>query len=109
VPATPGSNPFVHPDAQRRFRILDNIEELQAALDAPFEKWAVFLHPAQRELVEKKVNGPTRVTGSAGTGKTIVALHRAVHLVRNDDAANVLLTTFSPRNLPKRWRVSGIF
>ncbi|WP_159642577.1 3'-5' exonuclease [Sphingorhabdus sp. 109] len=97
VPATPGSNPFVHPDAQRRFRILDNIEELQAALDAPFEKWAVFLHPAQRELVEKKVNGPTRVTGSAGTGKTIVALHRAVHLVRNDDAANVLLTTFSKK------------
>ncbi|MGI9360210.1 MAG: 3'-5' exonuclease [Parasphingorhabdus sp.] len=95
VAAKPGENPFVHPDAQRRFRILDNIEELQAALDAPFEKWAVFLHPAQRELVEKKVSGPTRVTGSAGTGKTIVALHRAVHLARHDSAANVLLTTFS--------------
>ena len=97
VAATPGENPFVHPDAQRRFRILDNIEELQAALDAPFEKWAVFLHPAQQELVEKKVGGPTRVTGSAGTGKTIVALHRAVHLVRHDNAANVLLTTFSKK------------
>ncbi|MEH6790635.1 3'-5' exonuclease [Parasphingorhabdus sp.] len=97
VAAKPGENPFVHPDAQRRFRILDNIEELQAALDAPFEKWAVFLHPAQRELVEKTVSGPTRVTGSAGTGKTIVALHRAVHLVRHDNAANVLLTTFSKK------------
>jgi superfamily I DNA/RNA helicase/mRNA-degrading endonuclease RelE of RelBE toxin-antitoxin system len=97
VAAKPGENPFVHPDAQRRFRILDNIEELQAALDAPFEKWAVFLHPAQQELVEKKVGGPTRVTGSAGTGKTIVALHRAVHLVRHDNAANVLLTTFSKK------------
>lgn len=94
-PAEPGQNPFAHPDAQRRFRLLDNIEELQAALDAPFEKWAVFLHPAQRELVTRDVSGPTRVSGSAGTGKTIVALHRAVHLAGGDDNARVLLTTFS--------------
>lgn len=93
--AEPGENPFAHPDAQRRFRLLDNIEELQAALDAPFEKWAVFLHPAQRELVDREVTGPTRVTGSAGTGKTIVALHRAVHLAEADEGARVLLTTFS--------------
>ena len=95
APAEPGENPFAHPDAQRRFRVLDNVEELQAALDAPFEKWAVFLHPAQRELVTREVTGPTRVTGSAGTGKTIVALHRAVHLAEADEAARVLLTTFS--------------
>lgn len=94
-PAEPGANPFTHPDAQRRFRVLDNIEELQAALDSPFEKWAVFLHPAQRELAEKRATGPTRATGSAGTGKTIVALHRAVHLAKADLAAQVLLTTFS--------------
>jgi len=94
-PAEPGSDPFAHPDAQRRFRIMDNMDELQAALDAPFEKWAVFLHPAQRELVVKQVTGPTRVTGSAGTGKTIVALHRAVHLASEDGSARVLLTTFS--------------
>lgn len=94
-PVEPGSDPFAHPDAQRRFRVLDNVEELQAALDAPFEKWAVFLHPVQRELVEREVTGPTRVTGSAGTGKTIVALHRAVHLVRGDEEARILLTTFS--------------
>nr|WP_244959140.1 3'-5' exonuclease [Novosphingobium marinum] len=94
-PAQPGDDPFTHPDAQRRFRVLDNIEELQAALDAPFEKWAVFLHPVQRELVGREVTGPTRVTGSAGTGKTIVALHRAVHLARDDESARILLTTFS--------------
>lgn len=94
-PAEPGENPFAHPDAQRRFRILDNVEELQAALDAPFEKWAIFLHPAQRELVTREVSGPTRVTGSAGTGKTIVALHRAVHLASADEKARVLLTTFT--------------
>jgi hypothetical protein len=91
----PDADPFAHPDAQRRFRVLDNLEELQAALDAPFDNWTVFLHPAQRELVERAVTGPTRVTGSAGTGKTIVALHRAVRLVRGDAAARVLLTTFS--------------
>ncbi|KHL24159.1 DNA helicase [Croceibacterium mercuriale] len=91
----PGADPFAHPDAQRRFRVLDNLEELQAALDAPFDTWTVFLHPAQRELVERAVTGPTRVTGSAGTGKTIVGLHRAVRLARGDAMARVLLTTFS--------------
>ena len=94
-PVEPGSDPFAHPDAKRRFRVLDNVEELQAALDAPFEKWAVFLHPVQRELVGREVTGPTRVTGSAGTGKTIVALHRATHLARRAQKARVLLTTFS--------------
>lgn len=88
------ADPFAHPDAQRRFRTVENIEELQAALDQPFAKWAVFLHPAQRALVERDWKGPARVSGSAGTGKTIVALHRAVHLARDSDA-KVLLTTFS--------------
>ena len=49
------------------------------ALEYPWDKWTVFLHPAQRQLVERDYNGPARVSGSAGTGKTIVALHRAVH------------------------------
>ncbi|MEL7686077.1 UvrD-helicase domain-containing protein [Citromicrobium bathyomarinum] len=97
TPAEPGANPYIHPDAQRRFRVFENIDELTAALDAPFEKWAVFLHPAQRELVRRKVTGPTRVTGSAGTGKTIVALHRAVHLAAQSETARTLLTTFSPK------------
>jgi len=90
----PEVDPFAHPDAQRRFRTVENIEELQAALDQPFAKWAVFLHPAQRALVERDWKGPVRVSGSAGTGKTIVALHRAVHLAKDSDA-KVLLTTFS--------------
>ena len=59
------------------------------------EKWTVFLHPDQQELVKKDFNGPARVSGSAGTGKTIVALHRAVHLARENAEARVLLTTFS--------------
>jgi superfamily I DNA/RNA helicase/mRNA-degrading endonuclease RelE of RelBE toxin-antitoxin system len=91
----PDSNPFEHPDALRRFRIMKNIEELALALDYPWERWAVFLHPEQRKIVEKNFNGPARVSGTAGTGKTIVALHRAAHLARGNSQARVLLTTFS--------------
>ena len=90
-----GTDPFAHPDAQRRFRVMNNIEELQRALEYPWEKWTVFLHPAQRQWVERDYSGPARVSGSAGTGKTIVALHRAVFLARTNPDARVLLTTFS--------------
>jgi hypothetical protein len=94
APAAPDMDPFAHPDAQRRFRAVAGVEELKAALDAPFAEWAVFLHPAQRAPVTRAWSGPARISGSAGTGKTIVALHRAVHLARAPDA-RVLLTTFS--------------
>ena len=94
-PVTPVTNPFEHPDAQRRFRVMTNVEELQRALDFPWEKWTVFLHPEQRQWVERDYAGPARISGSAGTGKTIVALHRAVHLARTHPDARVLLTTFS--------------
>jgi mRNA-degrading endonuclease RelE of RelBE toxin-antitoxin system len=89
------ADPFTHPDAQRRFRVLTNVEELERALEYPWEKWAVFLHPEQRALVERGFSGPARVSGSAGTGKTVVALHRAVHLARAAQGGKVLLTTFS--------------
>ncbi|MEP7282790.1 MAG: 3'-5' exonuclease [Rubrivivax sp.] len=95
APAAAARNPFDHPDAQRRFRVMSNVDELQAALDYPWEKWTVFLHPEQRQWVERDYTGPARVSGSAGTGKTIVALHRAVHLARAHPAGRVLLTTFS--------------
>ncbi|MBF6567723.1 MAG: DEAD/DEAH box helicase [Candidatus Binataceae bacterium] len=97
VPLPPAvtANPFEHPDAQRRFRVMTNVEELERALDFPWEKWTVFLHPEQRQWVERDYAGPARVSGSAGTGKTIVALHRAAHLARTHPNARVLLTTFS--------------
>jgi mRNA-degrading endonuclease RelE of RelBE toxin-antitoxin system len=94
-PVAAGGDPFEHPDAQRRFRVMTNVEELERALAYPWEKWTVFLHPAQRQLVERDYNGPARASGSAGTGKTIVALHRAVFLARSNPATRVLLTTFS--------------
>ncbi len=88
-------DPFNHPDAQRRFRVLTNVEELARALEYPWEKWTVFLHPMQRDLVEREYSGPARIAGSAGTGKTIVALHRAVLLARRYPEARILLATFS--------------
>lgn len=91
----PGSDPFSHPDAQRRFRVMRDVEELERALNFPWEKWTVFLHPAQRQWVERDYTGPARISGSAGTGKTIVALHRAVFLARKHEDSRVLLTTFS--------------
>jgi superfamily I DNA/RNA helicase len=89
------ADPFAHPDALRRFRVVENVEELQRALEYPWEKWTVFLHPSQREIVERDFDGPAHVAGSAGTGKTIVALHRAARLAQSRPQARVLLTTFS--------------
>ena len=90
--AVVGADPFAHPDAQRRFRL---VEKLERALEYPWEKWTVFLHPLQRRMVEREYSGPARVSGSAGTGKTIVALHRAVRLATAHPEARVLLATFS--------------
>ncbi len=95
MPAPATTNPFDHPDAQRRFRVMSNLAELEAALNFPWEKWTVFLHPEQRQWVERDYTGPARVSGSAGTGKTIVALHRAAYLARQNPDCRVLLTTFS--------------
>lgn len=95
VHASVDEDPFAHPDAQRRFRVMADSGELGRALEYPWEKWTVFLHPTQRDVVERQYSGPARVSGSAGTGKTIVALHRAVHLAKSHAEARVLLTTFS--------------
>ena len=80
------------PDTRRRFWVAGNSEELRLALEAPMERWIAFLHPSQREIVEGEFNGPVKVTGSAGTGKTVVALHRARKLAR--EGKRVLLTSY---------------
>lgn len=82
-------------------QVTSDDEALQAMLGEAFERWQIFLHPTQRKLVEKKYNGPARVGGGPGTGKTIVALHRVAHLARQlPPGADkpILLTTFN-RNL----------
>ncbi len=93
--AATGASPFDHPDAQRRFRVLEDVEELTLALEYPWDQWTIFLHPSQRRVVEQQFSGPARVSGSAGTGKTVVALHRAAVILKKDRQAKVLLTTFS--------------
>ncbi|MBK7823493.1 MAG: AAA family ATPase [Tessaracoccus sp.] len=84
--------------SQRQFRLLEDGLDLDTALKYPLDVWRVFLHPRQRRLARARTKGPTRVLGGAGTGKTVVALHRVAFLVREvftrpDD--RVLLTTFN--------------
>ncbi len=77
-------------------------EEFRRLMSAPIEDWMIFLHPDQRSLVDRHFNGPARVRGAAGTGKTVVALHRAAALAKRFAADNgqsrkhppVLFTTF---------------
>ncbi|MCH7623894.1 MAG: UvrD-helicase domain-containing protein, partial [Nitrospinae bacterium] len=95
VPTPETADPFAHPDAQRRFRVMEDVDELKRALDYPWDQWTVYLHPSQRRVVEKVFNGPARVSGSAGTGKTVVAIHRVANILKKNKDARLLLTTFS--------------
>ena len=78
----------------------DQIQDalLEGLRRAPIEEWMAFLHPGQARLVRQSFNGPSRIRGAAGTGKTVVALHRAAHLARTTGGP-VLLTTHV-RSLP---------
>lgn len=89
---------LTHPDTQRRIAVVDDDASLQAMLDAPLASWRVFLHPTQRKLVTRRFKGSAKVTGGAGTGKTVVAMHRAVHLANTIHTAptdRILFTTFT--------------
>jgi superfamily I DNA and RNA helicase len=59
------------------------------------DQWAIFLHPSQKKVVEREFTGPARISGSAGTGKTVVALHRAARILKTDPQAKVLLTAIT--------------
>ncbi len=88
-----------NPNSKRRFYVVDDDLELSKVLNAPLEQWRVFLHPTQQRLVDMEANGPVRVLGGAGTGKTVVAMHRAKRLAQEaGDGEVVLFTTFT-RNL----------
>jgi superfamily I DNA/RNA helicase len=87
-----------HPDSKRRFVTIQSDAELTAILDAPLEKWRVFLHPSQERLVGKQFNGAVRVIGGPGTGKTVVAMHRARFLARSlceKPSDRILFTTYT--------------
>jgi Txe/YoeB family toxin of Txe-Axe toxin-antitoxin module len=69
-----------HADSQRRFFIITDDDALKDMLTYPLDAWRVFLHPSQRKIVKMQAHGPVRVLGGAGTGKTVVAMHRAKYL-----------------------------
>lgn len=84
--------------SQRTFRVIESDEEMMQIVDASLEQWRVFLHPTQKRLVEREAVTPMMVRGAAGTGKTVVAMHRAVNLVRRRDwnpNLKLLFTTFT--------------
>lgn len=85
-------------DSQRRFYVVEGAQEMSEIMARPLELWRIFLHPKQSKLVRMRANGPVRVLGGAGTGKTVTAMHRARYLAeevfnRPDD--RILLTTFT--------------
>lgn len=85
--------------SKKSFVIVDGEEELQAIMQEPLEKWRIFLHPTQRKVVGKKFNGPARVLGGAGTGKTVVAMHRAKMLASSLNSDGKILFTTYTKNL----------
>ncbi len=95
------SDPLValkSPRSRASFRVIEGDEDMMRVMDASLEVWRVFLHPTQRRLVEREAETPMLVRGAAGTGKTVVAMHRAVNLVRRPDWHNgemLLFTTFT--------------
>ncbi|MEQ8222011.1 MAG: 3'-5' exonuclease [Candidatus Eremiobacterota bacterium] len=92
------SSALENQDSMRRFYVVEDEKELAEILNAPLEKWRVFLHPGQRKLVKMTAKGPVRILGGAGTGKTVVAMHRAKHLAESvftKKADKILFTTFS--------------
>ncbi len=101
-PATPEPDPIEvalsRPESRRRFVIVSSQHELEQALNYPLERWRLFLHPSQQSIVHRRFDGPALVSGGAGTGKTVIGLHRARHLaadVYTDPDDHVLLTTFT--------------
>ena len=84
------------PITMRSFVVVEGEDELRRIMAAPLEKWRVFLHPAQRNLTQKNYSGPVRVLGGAGTGKTVVALHRAKYLASQcTGQQRILFTTYT--------------
>jgi hypothetical protein len=87
-------------ESQSRFVVVADEETMAAILNSPLAQWRVFLHPTQRKLAQGDRKGSMRVLGGAGTGKTVLAMHRAKWLAENRTSADkkVFFTTFT-RNL----------
>ncbi|WP_207454662.1 UvrD-helicase domain-containing protein [Herbiconiux sp. SYSU D00978] len=85
-----------HPASQMTFAFVHDNDELRRVIEeGSFANWRIFLHPEQRRYVERNFNGPFRLSGGAGTGKTVVLLHRAARLARQNPQARIILTTYT--------------
>ncbi|MFM8444627.1 MAG: UvrD-helicase domain-containing protein [Methylococcus sp.] len=96
-PVGPGD--FSHLDQAMNMDLVlvEGEEHLKSILSQDLEAWRIFLHPYQRKLVEWKTQGPMKIHGAAGTGKTVALMHRAVHLARQvqSDKDRILVTTYT--------------
>ena len=79
---------------KRRFVEITDDDELQRIIEQGMDKWQIFLHPSQRKLVDAEYKGTMKVSGGAGTGKTVAAIHRLKYLCQKPEA-NVLFTTYT--------------
>ncbi|GAA1769301.1 DEAD/DEAH box helicase [Streptomonospora arabica] len=82
---------------RERVIVVNDNQEIEDVLAGEFNAWRIYLHPMQRELAYRpRFNGPAKVSGGPGTGKTVVALHRVKHLAEHLPlGGRVLLTSFT--------------
>ncbi|TSE01842.1 AAA family ATPase [Skermania sp. ID1734] len=84
------------PASKMQFAFIEDNEELRRVIEGgDFAAWRTFLHPEQRKYADGSWNGPFRLSGGAGTGKTVVAIHRAHHLSKQNPDARIVLTTYN--------------
>lgn len=84
------------PGAQGQFVFVGDQDELRRVIEGgDFGAWRIFLHPEQRRFVEARYSGAARVSGGAGTGKTVVLIHRARTLAMRYPGSRIVLTTFT--------------
>ncbi len=99
IDTTDFSSALARPGSQQKFKVIEKDQDLADMLEAPLEQWRIFLHPSQRRLVEMKTQGSALVLGGAGTGKTVVAMHRAQYLAKQPGVLvpgqKILFTTFT--------------
>jgi hypothetical protein len=84
-------------NGSEEFLTFEDPADLQEVLErGTLEQWQLFLHPDQRSLVQRSFSGPARLRGISGSGKTVVALHRARRLAKEaqQKGEKVLFTTF---------------
>lgn len=97
IPESTGDFSHISRSASFDLVLVEGEEHLKEIMDASLEEWRIFLHPYQKKLVRWQTKGPMNINGSAGTGKTVVMLHRAVHLANHleNPEEKVLITTFT--------------